>query len=99
MCAPTLTPFSASSCLAIAPAKTSGAVILPRSEVYEDGRLLPVEGVPPLEKTIAEAILALKADPARAAAMSAAGPAAAARCSPQAYYRTLLTALEGWRGH
>ena len=75
----------------------SGAVILPRSEVYEDGQLLPVEGAPPLEKTIAEAILALKADPARAAAMSAAGPAAAARCSPQAYYRTLLTTLEGWR--
>lgn len=74
----------------------SGAVILPRSEVWEDGRLRGVPGVPPLDKTIAGAILALKADPARAAAMAKAGRQAAGRYSPGGYYRTLLTALERW---
>lgn len=75
----------------------SGAVILPRSETFEDERLMPVPGVPPLEKTIAEAILALKADPARAAAMAKAGREAAGRYAPASYYRTLLDALEGWK--
>ena len=51
-------------------------------------------GVPPLENTIAEAILALKADPARAAAMAKAGREAAGRYSPEAYYHTLLAALK-----
>ena len=41
----------------------SGAVILPQSEVWEDQQLRGVPGVPPLEKTIAEAILALKPTP------------------------------------
>ena len=75
----------------------SGAVILPRSERFENERLVPVPGVPPLEKTIAEAILTLKADPARAAAMAKAGREAAGRYAPASYYRTLLDALEGWR--
>ena len=74
----------------------SGAVILPQSEVWEDQQLRGVPGVPPLEKTIAEAILALKADPARAAAMAKAGREAAGRYSPVAYYHTLLAALKGW---
>ena len=72
----------------------SGAVILPQSEVWEDQQLRGVPGVPPLEKTIAEAILALKADPARAAAMAKAGREAAGRYSPEAYYHTLLAALK-----
>lgn len=74
----------------------SGAVILPQSEVWEDQQLRGVPGVPPLEKTIAEAILALKADPARAAAMAKAGREAAGRYSPEAYYHTLLAALKSW---
>ncbi len=74
----------------------SGAVILPQSEVWEDGQLRGVAGVPPLENTIAEAILALKADPARAAAMAKAGRKAAGRYAPETYYRTLLAALQGW---
>lgn len=74
----------------------SGAILLPRSEVWEDGRLRGVPGVPPLENTIAEAILALKADPARAAAMAKAGRKAAGRYAPETYYRTLLAALQGW---
>ena len=75
----------------------SGAVILPRSERFENERLVPVPGVPPLEKTIAEAILTLKADPARAAAMAKAGREAAGRYAPASYYRTLLDALKGWK--
>ena len=59
-------------------------------------QLRGVPGVPPLKKTIAEAILALKADPARAAAMAKAGREAAGRYSPEAYYRTLLAALQNW---
>lgn len=74
----------------------SGAVILPQSEVWEDQQLRGVPGVPPLENTIAEAILALKADPARAAAMAKAGREAAGRYSPEAYYHTLLAALKSW---
>ncbi|WP_394963965.1 glycosyltransferase [Candidatus Allofournierella excrementigallinarum] len=74
----------------------SGAVILPQSEVWEDGQLRGVAGVPPLENTIAEAILALKADPARAAAMAKAGRKAAGRYAPETYYRTLLAALQSW---
>ena len=75
----------------------SGAIILPRSERVENERLVPVPGVPPLEKTIAEAILTLKADPARAAAMAKAGREAAGRYAPASYYRTLLDALKGWK--
>ena len=74
----------------------SGAIILPQSEVWEDGRLVPVAGVPPLARTIAEAILVLKADPARRAAMAKAGREAAGRYSPEAYYHTLLAALRRW---
>ena len=47
-------------------------------------------------KLIAEAILALKADPARAASMAKAGREAAGRYAPETYYRTLLAALQGW---
>ena len=75
----------------------SGAILLPRSEVWEDGQLRGVPGVPPLADTIARAILALKADPARAAAMAKAGREAAGRYAPETYYHTLLAALEGWR--
>lgn len=75
----------------------SRAILLPRSEVWEDGQLRGVPGVPPLADTIARAILALKADPARAAAMAKAGREAAGRYAPETYYRTLLAALEGWR--
>ena len=58
---------------------------------------MPGPGVPPLEKTIAEAILTLTADPARAAAMAKAGREAAGRYAPASYYRTLLDALKGWK--
>ena len=52
--------------------------------------------MPPLARTIAEAILVLKADPARRAAMAKAGREAAGRYSPESYYHTLLAALRRW---
>ena len=76
----------------------SGAVLLPRSQVYENERLADVPGAPPLANTIAAAILQLRADPARRAKMAQKGAAAALRYSAECYYKTLLAALAGWEG-
>lgn len=73
----------------------SRAVLLERSEIWQDGELLPQPGVLPLAEALAEALLALKNDSARRAEMAAAGIAAAARYSAARYYENTLAALAG----
>ena len=65
----------------------SDAVLLRRDEIW-DGECTPVSGVPELSGQIAEAILALKDQPARRAEMAAAGVRRAQDFSRQSYYRT-----------
>ena len=65
----------------------SGAVLLRRDEIW-DGECTPVPGVPELSGQIAEAILALKDQPARRAEMAAAGVRRAQDFSRQSYYQT-----------
>ena len=67
----------------------SGAVLLPRDEVWDFG-FTPVPGVPALADALADAILALKQDPQRRQSMRRAGA-----FSRAAYYDNMLRALLG----
>ena len=72
----------------------SGAILLPRNErIREDGSLEEIPGVPELSRSIARAVEQLRADPRRAADMSAAGCRRARDFSRQAYYERFVAAL------
>ncbi len=75
----------------------SGAILVDRSEIYQEGQLFPQPGVPPLAQTLARAILDLQADPARRRRMSLAGQAAAAPFSAAQYYQNIQAALAAWK--
>ena len=70
----------------------SGAVLLPRDEVWNYG-FSPVPGAPCLAQSLANAILALKNSPERRREMRRAGLARAAAFSREAYYENMLRAL------
>ncbi|MBQ5754335.1 MAG: glycosyltransferase family 4 protein [Oscillospiraceae bacterium] len=72
----------------------SGALLLERNiRLADDGTPEEISGAAPLPQSIAQAILELKADPARAAAMAAAGPQRAQAFSRRAYYESFIRAL------
>lgn len=72
----------------------SGAVLLRRDErIADDGSLHAVPGVPPLDKAIAEALLALAADEPRRNAMAKAGAERAKAFGRAEYYRQFCRAL------
>lgn len=72
----------------------SGAVLLERDErISDDGACEPAPGAPPLKESIAEALLALAADPARRAAMAEAGAVRAKAFSRGAYYEGFCRAV------
>lgn len=75
----------------------SDAVLLPRSEGCENGLCTPIDGVTDLAVSLAKAITTLKNEPARRAAMSAAGQAVAPRFFAPAYYQNTLAALAAWK--
>lgn len=72
----------------------SGAILLPRDEIWDFG-FTPIPGARSLAKGLADAILALKQDPARRQAMRRAGIERAAAFSRAAYYDKMLRALIG----
>lgn len=72
----------------------SGAVLLPRDEVWDFG-FTPVPGVPALADALADAILALKQDPQRRQSMRRASLERAGAFSRAAYYDNMLRALLG----
>lgn len=74
--------------------KGSGAILLERDErIADDGACAPVPGAEPLDAQIAGALLALAADPARRAAMAAAGAERAKAFSRIAYYEGFCRAV------
>ena len=75
----------------------SGAILVDRSEIYQEGQLFPQPGVLPLAQTLAWAILDLQADPARRRRMALAGQAAAAPFSAAQYYQNIQAALAAWK--
>ena len=73
----------------------SDAILLPRDQrIREDGSLEELPGAPALPQSIAQAVEQLRADPRRAADMSAAGCRRAQDFSRQAYYQNFVAALK-----
>lgn len=72
----------------------SGAVLLPRDEIWNFG-FTPVTGTVPLAQNLADAILVLKNTPQRRQTMRQAGLARAKAFSRAAYYDNMLRALLG----